>query len=247
MTAADQQDVDSDPDNDDGDQSEDDEDNVEVTPMMIDLELIKAVSDTMPNVGDVVTFTITVSNKGPDDATNVSVEDVVPNGFSNIGSISSGGTAVGNTITWSGLNILANGSINLTFTAEVLGSGTYVNVAEVTAADQQDVDSDPDNDDGDQSEDDEDNVEVTPMMIDLELIKAVSDTMPNVGDVVTFTITVSNKGPDDATNVSVEDVVPNGFSNIGSISSGGTAVGNTITWSGLNILANGSINLTVYS
>ena len=219
---------------------------VSVDPV-IDLELIKAVSDTMPNVGDVVTFTITVSNKGPDDATNVSVEDVVPNGFSNIGSISSGGTAVGNTITWSGLNILANGSINLTFTAEVLGSGTYVNVAEVTAADQQDVDSDPDNDDGDQSEDDEDNVEVTPMMIDLELIKAVSDTMPNVGDVVTFTITVSNKGPDDATNVSVEDVVPNGFSNIGSISSGGTAVGNTITWSGLNILANGSINLTVYS
>jgi hypothetical protein len=46
---------------------------------------------------------------------------------------------------------------------EAPGAGVdYLNVAEVTAADQFDVDSTPDNDDGDQSEDDEDNESSNP-------------------------------------------------------------------------------------
>ncbi|MBU7029974.1 MAG: DUF11 domain-containing protein, partial [Theionarchaea archaeon] len=41
-----------------------------------DLRIEKTVSDPTPNVGDTVTFTITVYNDGPDTATNVDVEDV---------------------------------------------------------------------------------------------------------------------------------------------------------------------------
>ena len=49
-------------------------------------------------------------------------------------------------------------------------SGNYVNVAQVTASDQDDPDSTPNNDNGDQSEDDEDSEEVSPnALIDLEL------------------------------------------------------------------------------
>ena len=117
-------------------------------------------------------------------------------------------------------------------------------VAEVTASDQFDPDSTPDNDDGDQSEDDEDNAEVTPELIDLELVKTVSDATPNVGDVVTFTLTITNQGPDNATGVAVEDVVPNGYSNITAISGFGTLSGSTITWSGLNIASGASITVT---
>jgi hypothetical protein len=59
-------------------------------------------------------------------------------------------------------------------TVEAPGAGVdYLNVAEVTAADQFDVDSTPDNDDGDQSEDDEDNEGVSPQQADLELVKTV--------------------------------------------------------------------------
>ena len=50
----------------------------------VDVNLVKTVSDAEPNVGDVVTFTVTVTNEGPNAATGISVEDVVPNGFSNI-------------------------------------------------------------------------------------------------------------------------------------------------------------------
>ncbi|NRB53755.1 MAG: DUF11 domain-containing protein, partial [Saprospiraceae bacterium] len=247
VTDADQDDVDSTPDNDDGDQSEDDEDNAEVGPQQIDLELTKTVSDATPNVGDVVTFTIQVDNLGPDAATNVAVEDVVPNGYSNITNISNDGVLADNVITWSGLNIANDGSITLTFDAVVNEPAediSYFNVAQVTAADQDDVDSTPNNDDGDQSEDDEDNAEVGPQQIDLELTKTVNDETPNVGDVVTFTIQVDNLGPDDATNVAIEDVVPNGYSSITNISDGGSLDGNTITWSGLSIAVDGSISLT---
>ena len=113
----------------------------------------------------------------------------------------------------------------MTYSATVVAptSGIdYLNTAQVTEADQFDTDSTPNNDDGDQSEDDEDNAESTPQVADLELEKTVSDSSPNVGDVVTYTITVDNLGPDAATNVAVEDIIPNGLSNISNISNGGS-------------------------
>jgi len=110
--------------------------------------LIKTVSDPEPNVGDVVTFTIEVINDGPNEATNVAVEDAVPNGFSGITNISGTGSAAGSTITWSGLNIPAGSSEILTFDVTVeapLDGVTYDNVADVSASDQFDPDSTPGN------------------------------------------------------------------------------------------------------
>ena len=245
VTASDQFDSDSTPDNDDGDQSEDDEDNASVVPQSADLSLTKTISAASPNVGDVVTFTITVTNDGPDAATGVSVEDVVPNGYAMVGNITSGGTLVGSSITWSGLSIASGDSVVLTFEATVQAPpADFVNVAEVTASDQFDPDSTPDNDDGDQSEDDEDNASSVPQVADLELAKTVSNPTANVGDTVTFTVTVTNDGPDAATNVAVEDVVPTGYSGVSNVSGGATVIGSTIRWSGLSIASGGSVALT---
>jgi large repetitive protein len=36
---------------------------------MADLSVTKTVSDATPNVGDQITFTVTLNNAGPDDAT----------------------------------------------------------------------------------------------------------------------------------------------------------------------------------
>ena len=38
-----------------------------MTPEEADLNLVKVVDNATPNVGDTVTFTITVTNEGPDD------------------------------------------------------------------------------------------------------------------------------------------------------------------------------------
>ncbi|MEL6656096.1 MAG: SdrD B-like domain-containing protein [Bacteroidota bacterium] len=113
-----------------------------------DLSLIKVVDNETPDIGDLVTFTITVTNDGPSDATGVGVEDVVPNGYSNIGNISNGGTLAGNVINWDGISLVVGQSIDLTFTATVNAPGSavdYVNIAEIDEADQIDEDSTPGN------------------------------------------------------------------------------------------------------
>jgi len=161
-------DDDSTPDNDDGDQSEDDEDNEIIVPIsQIDLELVKTVDDLTPNIGQVVTFTIVVSNTGLSDATGIEITDYVPSGYGAISDIDNGGSASGANVTWSGIDLAVGESITLTFGAEVLASGVYLNTAEVTSANEEDIDSTPGNDDGDQSEDDEDNAEVTPCEIEM--------------------------------------------------------------------------------
>ena len=84
-----------------------------------------------------------------------------------------GGVITGSTIVWDGKNIPFPGSIDLTFDAEVLSptlGGSYNNIAEVTAMDQFDMDSEegngadtdndgligPTDDDGSLDPDDED-------------------------------------------------------------------------------------------
>ncbi|MFQ5856568.1 MAG: DUF11 domain-containing protein, partial [Anaerolineae bacterium] len=47
-----------------------------------------------PTVGDTVTFTITASNAGPDDATNAAVLDLLPAGVTFISAIPSQGTCI---------------------------------------------------------------------------------------------------------------------------------------------------------
>ena len=219
VTASDVLDVDSTPDNDDGDQSEDDEDSAIVTPVdaMADLSLIKTVvdGDTMPLVGTEITFEITVTNDGPQDATGVAVTDLLPSGYDFVLFSSTSGTYDETTGLWN-IGSIANGeSETLLIDVLVNASGDYLNIAEVTASDVLDVDSTPDNDDGDQSEDDEDSAIVTPVdaMADLSLAKTVvdNDIMPNVGDEITFQITVTNAGPDAATGVEVVDLLPAGF------------------------------------
>ena len=75
--------------------------------------------------------------------------------------------------------------MDLTFQAEVLATGDFTNVAAVTASDQ--YDPDPTNN--------TDSETATPQIADVSLVKSVDDTSPNVGDTVTFTLTVSNAGP----------------------------------------------------
>jgi len=202
-----------------------------------DLSVTKVVNNATPNVGDVITFTITATNNGPSDATNVVVTDVIPSGYT----IALPTDIVPSTGTWTAPNWtignLANGaSATLTITATVNPTGPYDNTATI---DGNENDPDP--------SDDSDTEVVTPTAVaDLSVTKVVNNATPNVGEVVTFTITATNNGPSDATNVVVTDVIPSGYT----IALPTDIVPSTGTWTAPNWtignLANGaSTTLTI--
>ncbi|MBL8797064.1 MAG: DUF11 domain-containing protein, partial [Planctomycetia bacterium] len=97
----------------------------------IDLSLTKGVTDTTPDLGDLVDFTLTVSNAaGLNDAPGVVVRDVLPTGLAFVQVVSSTqGTLTGND--WSVGTVATGASHTLVIRARVTGSGTIVNFAQV--------------------------------------------------------------------------------------------------------------------
>ena len=250
VTASDNADPDSTPNN--GDIAEDDYASIGTNPIAVsDISLLKAVSNDTPFVGDVVTFSLTVTNDGPSEATGVAIEDVVPAGYDNITAITAGSTIVGNTISWSGITIPSGADRVFEFTAHVLATGPYDNAAEVIASDNVDPNSDPaasfgtdDLADG-LADNDEASIEVDPVPVsDISLVKTVNDLNPTTGETVTFSLTIHNDGPSDATGIDVTDIVPDGYGAIAAISNGGSVTGNTITWNNLAVVNGADLVLT---
>ena len=229
--------------------AEDDYDTVLTDPIPVsDVEISKSVDNLTPFVGTNVIFTVVVTNNGPSEATGVEVTDLLPTGYSYV-SDDTGGDYVSGTGIWTVPNIASGLSETINITAFVLANGVaadYINYAEVTASDNVDFDSDPTisfgtDDIGDGlADDDEASVAVTPIPVsDMSLVKSVNDLNPTTGDVITFTLTVHNDGPSDATGIAIEDVIPDGYGNIINITNGGILAGNTIAWSGISV-ANGA-------
>lgn len=132
---------------------------IESGPKEIDLELTKEVNTSSPKLGDTVTFTITLVNAGPDKATGVVVRDIIPYGLEFEGAWATQGSYDALTGYWTIGKLKAGDSVVLDINAAVAIQNTIENIAQVTAANETDIDSTPDN--GDPNEDDQDNALVT--------------------------------------------------------------------------------------
>lgn len=107
-----------------------------------DLELSKSVNQSSVQTGQQVTFTITVINNGPNDATGVVVTEALPSGLSFVSANPSIGTYSTSTNEWD-IGSLSNGdSATLDIVATVTAlSGDVVNQASVTLQSPNDPDS----------------------------------------------------------------------------------------------------------
>src|SRR5262249_20874773 len=191
-----------------------------VNPQQADLAVGKTVSNPKPNVGDTITFTVTLTDNGPSNATNVRVTDLLPAGLTLVSASPSQGTYTAATGLWIVGSLAKGAQATLTLTATVVSPFTQTNTARISAADQ--FDSDAGNTPASPAE--------TPQQADLALTKFVSDATPNVGDTVTFTITLSDRGPDPATNVRVSDLLPAGLTFVSATPSQGTYNSTTGVW-----------------
>ncbi|WP_143198727.1 DUF11 domain-containing protein, partial [Bradyrhizobium sp. AS23.2] len=185
-----------------------------------DLGLTKTVTNPTPNVGDTITFTVTLSNVGPNDATNVTVQDLLPAGLSFLSATPSQGSYASGTGVWTVGTVTTATPQTLQVQATLVSPSSQTNTATIFHSDQSDPNS------GNNSA----SVTVTPQQADLQLAKTVSNPTPNVGDTITFTVTLSNVGPTTATNVSVQDLLPAGLSFLSATPSQGSYVNGTGVW-----------------
>ncbi len=199
-----------------------------VTPIVDDLSIVKTDSADPVEPGDSFSYSIVVSNAGPDAAPNVVVTDPVPPAFTVTGVPSPQGscTDTANVVSCTLASLAAGSTWTITVQVDVPAdavSGSVINTASVTGI----GDTTPANDSARQST----TVGIPdPASADLVLTIVVDDGTPNEGDVVTYTITVANKGPDDATGVVVTDMLPNGVMFVSSRSARGSYRPGTGAW-----------------
>jgi len=191
---------------------------VDINPVGIDLEILKVASDASPEEGDTITYTITVTNLTTQSATNVTVSDVLPAGVTYVAASASNAgayTAGTRTLDWS-IGTVAQGSpVSLTYDVTIdTGSatlGVLSNNASISGLDQTDSNATNNNTQAD----------IDPVGLDIQVLKAVSDTTPEEGETVVYTITVNNLSSQDATNVVIGDIVPAGVTYVGGTITGG--------------------------
>lgn len=112
-----------------------------------DLSLSGSVSNATPAIGSTLTYTVNVTNAGPQAATGVSVTDRLPAGFTYTSSTVTSGSFNPATGVWSGISIPSGGTRTLTITGTINAPAGVVqaNVAEVTTSPNYDPDSTPGN------------------------------------------------------------------------------------------------------
>ena len=212
------------------------------TPQYADLDVVKQVSDATPNVGDTITYTITLTNLGVDTGTGVTILDTLPTltGLQFVSAQPSQGTYTVGTGVWDVGTVDTVYPRTLTIQAIVLApsSGTpqpQTNTASVRTSDQ--YDPDPDNN--------TDSVTETPKYADLKVEKVVDDARPNVGDTITFTVTLSNLGKDTATDVTIADTLPSGLAFLSATPAQGSYDSGTGIWEVGSLASSGSTTLAI--
>ncbi|MGD2184130.1 DUF6923 family protein [Lusitaniella coriacea] len=180
-------------------------------------------------------YTVTVTNNGPDTATNVVISDTLTPatlaaGVTFVGA-SDGGTFNAGTVTWPAISIPNGSTVTRTVTYNLpTAPGNFTNAASNTS---DTTDPTPGNNDGTSPDATVTTVIPAAGPADVEIQKTGPANLPSPGQ-ASYTITATNNGPNSATDVVISDNLATGATFVGA-SDGGTFAGGVVTWPAVNI------------
>ncbi|MTI81698.1 MAG: DUF11 domain-containing protein [Firmicutes bacterium] len=160
----------------------------------VDLSVVKTASPTTVIAGQQLTYTVTVTNNGPKDATCVELTDIIE-GDVFFNTVPPDCIRTGNRNTWVIGSLAAGESVMLIFIVTPTCPGTLISIATVEGKQE---DPNPDNN----------TVTVTTNVLpaaDLSVYKDACTTAVRVGDPLTYLVTVVNNGPSTATGVTLSN------------------------------------------
>jgi gliding motility-associated-like protein/uncharacterized repeat protein (TIGR01451 family) len=175
---------------------------------------IQKNAPTSINAGEKIRYTLVVGNKGPANATDITITDIVPSAIENVTytAIAEGAATV-NTTSGTGNNIAITGNINsginnriivtIEGTVNAAATGVLNNTATATPNASQ-VDPSP-------------ATAATSTTISNAVNFTINKAAPTTGiagGAIVYTITASNFGPSNANNITITDVVPTAITNI---------------------------------
>ncbi len=168
-----------------------------------DIQLTKTVNDATANEGQSIVYTINVKNVGVN-ATGVVIKDLLPSAVNYISHVAAVGTYDPVTGIWNvgALNAGQNKNLTITVTPKAGTSGTDITNTAIYQSS-----SPADNNAANNSA----SVEVSVNPVSLSVVQTVSDASPSVGQTLTYSIKLTNAGPSTATNIVINDTIPQGL------------------------------------
>ena len=186
----------------------------------------KSVDKSTAKVGDTLTYTITLTNSGNADG-KVTVTDEIPTGTRIKDENTTGYNKETNTMTWSNVEVKANGG-TATLTLEVVvKDDTTDTVKNVAKIDNKEIPEKPET-----------------KVANITGAKSVDKPTAKVGDILTYTIKLTNSGNGDG-KVTVTDEIPTGTRIKDENTTGYNKETNTMTWSDVEVKAGKSVELTL--
>ena len=204
------------------------------------LSLTKTATATA-TAGGPVTYTMTVANAGPSDATNTVLTDPMPGQVTPTVVTSSAGSCTTSTPIICDLGTVVAGTpVTVTVTGTIdpgATAGTITNVASVASS----------TDDPDPSNNTAMAATSVTATADLSVTKSANPSSLVAGKGVTYTMTVANAGPDGAEGATLADPLPSGLIRSSVTTSAGTCArdGDLLDCSFGTIPASGSVRVTL--
>jgi uncharacterized repeat protein (TIGR01451 family) len=209
-------------------------------PPEADLSVSKDDAADPVREGDDVSYTVNVSNNGPDLAENVVLTDDLPDGVNYVSAMPSQGTCseADGVVTCDLGDMASGGSADVTIVVNAPTAGTLTNTASV-ASDTGDPNA------GNNSDSEE--TTVNPIAADLAVDKSDAADPVREGDDVTYTVNVSNNGLQTAENAVLTDDLPDGVTYVSATPSQGSCSqdAGTVTCNLGDILGGGSADVTI--